>query len=138
MSRIRSRNTKLDLAMANILRDGAIGYEAYPRIEGNPDFLVGQRLVVFCDSSFWHGRDWRALRKQLMKGSHASYWTTHILKNRWRDRQVSRKLAKLGYVVVRFWDSEVFKDPERCLARVRQALLEANHEHKQNVGGTKC
>jgi DNA mismatch endonuclease (patch repair protein) len=107
--------------MSDILAKGGFSYEMYPRIPGNPDFLVGGKVIVFCDGSFWHGRNWAKLRKRLEKGNNPAYWVKHILKNRRRDREVSRKFSKLGYPVVRLWDEEVFKNPELCLDRIRLA-----------------
>jgi len=122
MSRIRSRHTKLDLAMESILREARIPFVMYPKIPGNPDFLVGKRAAVFCDSSFWHGRRWERLRAQLKRGSNSSYWVTHIARNRTRDRRVNSRLRKLGYSVLRFWDDQVLKRPQECVNRIRAAL----------------
>ena len=41
MSRIRSKNTLLDLAMKTVLRNAGIKFKMYPNITGNPDFLIG-------------------------------------------------------------------------------------------------
>ena|SRR2546427_3219133 len=121
MARIRGKNTKLDLAMSDILTKGGFRYEMYPKMWGNPDFLVDGKVIVLCDGSFWHGRNWPKLRGQLMKGNNPAYWVNHILKNRKRDREVSRELSKLGYAVVRLWDDDVFKNPEFCIGRIRKA-----------------
>jgi DNA mismatch endonuclease (patch repair protein) len=122
MSRIRSKNTLLDLAMKTVLRNAGIKFKMYPNITGNPDFLIGKRLVVFCDSAFWHGRNWNKLRARLERGSNASYWVTHILENRRRDRWVNTELKRLGYVVLRFWDEEVYNRPGTCLKTIIRAM----------------
>ena len=129
MSRIRSRNTKLDLAMRRILRKADINFKAYPKIYGSPDFLVGQKIVVFCDSSFWHGRNWPKLRRQLLRGSNWRYWVAHIAKNRARDREVNLRLRKEGYSVLRFWDSAIFREPEKCTGRLERAIAAARPSH---------
>ena len=121
MSHIRSKNSTLDSTMAAILSKSRLTYEVYPRLEGNPDFLVGNNVLVFCDSSFWHGRNWARLRERLRRGNNPTYWTNHILKNRRRDRRVTRKLSSLGYAVVRLWDKDVFKNPKLCLDKIRLA-----------------
>jgi len=121
MSRIRSKNTRLDIAMKRILQKAGITFRMYPKMVGNPDFLVEDRITLFCDSSFWHGRNWKKLRAQLEKGSNASYWVTHIAKNRSRDRQVNANLRRRGYRVLRFWDFEVFSKPEQCSKTIKTA-----------------
>ncbi len=119
MSKIRSKNTGLDLAMMRLLRTGRVRYRSYPKIFGTPDFLVYEKVAVFCDSSFWHGRHWEKLRSQLQRGSNASYWVRHIDGNRRRDRLVTRRLRKSGYRVARFWDSEILDRPQECLRKLR-------------------
>ena len=123
MSKIRSKNTGLDRTMARLLRSGGLSFQSYPKIEGNPDFLVGTNVALFCDSSFWHGRDWPILRRQLANGNNPDYWVAHIKKNRERDRRVTRTLGRMGYRVLRLWDEEIFKAPDDCLRRVRRSLV---------------
>ena len=122
MSRIRSKNTSLDLAMKSILRTAGIAFEMYPRNIGHSDFLIDSHIAVFCDSSFWHGRNWRNLRSRLMEGSNPSYWVKHILANRRRDREVTERLTRNGYIVMRFWDEQVFGNPSWCLNQIREKI----------------
>jgi DNA mismatch endonuclease (patch repair protein) len=122
MSKIRGKNTKLDLAMKSLLRTARIEFVMYPRIFGNPDFLVGDRLAIFCDSSFWHGRNWTRLRAQLRNGSNPKYWIGHIASNRRRDRFVNASLKKEGYVVLRFWDEKIYKRGTECVVRIKTLM----------------
>ncbi len=121
MSKIRSKGTKLDITMMNMLSEANLPYELYPQLCGSPDFLVGH-IVIFCDSSFWHGKNWNKLKKKLAKGNNPSYWVSHIAKNRRRDRVVSGLLKTEGYGVLRFWDDEIYKHQERCVAAIKKEL----------------
>jgi len=120
MSRIRGQNSSLDLAMKRILASEGIEFEMYPDIRGHPDFAVGN-VLIFCDSSFWHGRHWKRLRGKLEGGSNAPYWVAHIAKNRQRDRRTTLSLKREGYVVLRFWDDDIFKRPSCCSRSVKTA-----------------
>ena len=42
-----------------------IYYRSHPRTFGAPDLIVEDRLFLFGDGSFWHGLDWKKLKKQL-------------------------------------------------------------------------
>jgi DNA mismatch endonuclease (patch repair protein) len=126
MSRIRSKNTKLDLAMKGALDDAGIGYVMYPDVLGKPDFLAGDRIALFCDSAFWHGRNWVSLKRRLEAGSNANYWVKHISNNRRRDRNINLRLSSLGYRVLRFWDEDVFKRPEACVKVIVGVLAESH------------
>lgn len=123
MSRIRSKNSTLDLAMEALMRDAGLSFKMYPKVFGNPDFLVAGKLAIFCDSEFWHGRNWRVLRLRLKEGSNAKYWIEHIRSNRTRDRRVNARLKSLGYRVLRFWSNQVFKHPHDCVADIQSSLL---------------
>lgn len=122
MSKIKSRGTGPEKSMAKILRRGGVRYRSQPKIRGSPDFIVEGRLLLFCDGSFWHGRNWPALRKKLARADNAEYWVKHIGDNRRRDRRVVRALRKEGYSVLRLWDDDIEKRPERCERRIRIAL----------------
>jgi DNA mismatch endonuclease (patch repair protein) len=122
MAKIKSKNTSLDLAMKSLLRKARLRFEMYPRILGTPDFLVEDVVAVFCDSSFWHGRNWTKLRSRLLAGNNPTYWVQHILSNKRRDKRISRGLVRSGYAVVRLWDTEVFRNPANCLDKIRESL----------------
>lgn len=122
MSKIKSKRTKLDLRMEEILIEYGLDYEMYPDIYGHPDFLVRSNVLVFCDSSFWHGRNWTMLKKKLKKGNNPDYWIDHIQKNRKRDELVTKRLTRDGYVVLRLWDDEVFKQSDLCVRKIIRLL----------------
>jgi DNA mismatch endonuclease (patch repair protein) len=96
------------------LEEKHIDFQYQPKMFGNPDFFIPPKVVVFCDSSFWHGRNWRILQKRLPKG----YWYDHIRKNRIRDRRVVTELKSQGYIVLRFWDEKINNDINRCVKRI--------------------
>ena len=118
MSKIRSSGTKIELAMKAALEEAGVEFEYQPKVFGKPDFLVPPNVVVFCDSSFWHGRDWKKLEKQLSK----QYWRDHIRRNRERDKIVNKKLKQEGYTVLRFWDDQIKKEIGKCVEEIRRAI----------------
>src|SRR4051812_41709016 len=74
-------------------------------LPGKPDIVFpSARLAVFCDGDFWHGRDWRRLRRKLKRGSNHDYWVAKISSNKKRDRQHTRKLQRDGWNVLRLWE----------------------------------
>lgn len=119
MAKIRSKGSKIEVKMKEALDENKISYEYQPKLFGKPDFLVKPKIVIFCDSSFWHGRNWKKLKTQLKEG----YWQQHILKNRQRDVMVNRTLRKRGYTVLRFWDVEIQKDIDGCMRRIREVTF---------------
>ena len=116
MSKIRSRGTKIELKVQDGLATNQIENYFQPKLFGKPDFLVPPNILVFCDSSFWHGRDWKKLSLKLKEG----YWREHIRKNRVRDRKVNAELKKQGYIVLRFWDKDIEKNITKCITRIER------------------
>ena len=120
MSRIRSKNTKIDLAMKKMLSDMGIKYKMYPKMYGNPDFVLPKkRIIIFCDGDFWHGYKYGERKKPSKK-----FWRDKIEGNMMRDRQVSRKLGRNGWPVLRFWEHDIEKNPEKCRRRIKRKIEE--------------
>ena len=107
------------------------------RLPGTPDIIFPSALVaVFCDGSFWHGRNWQERKVKLTRGANADYWVAKISRNRQRDRTINRQLRALGWHVTRVWDSDVCRDPgkvarsiARCVA-LRQPYSPASGRSK--------
>ena len=117
MSRIRSKGTKIELRMKALLEQDGIGYVMHPKLFGNPDFLVGKRVLLFCDGDFWHGYDYRNGRIPRQK-----FWREKIERNMERDRRVSRKLRRSGWSVIRLWEHDINKRPESCMSKMLRFL----------------
>jgi len=118
MSRIRSTGTRIELLMKEGLESRGIGFRYQPKLFGKPDFLVDPKVAIFCDSSFWHGRNWSKLKKKLS----SAYWYDHIKKNRKRDAEVTKRLSREGYVVLRFWDKELEGSLGDCIREIEEAV----------------
>ena len=128
MRRIRSKNTGLEVEAREMLKKNGIRYRPHPKLYGSPDFILEGRLLLFCDGSFWHGRNWKKLKERLASGNNPDYWVNHIESNRKRDRGVNRVLKERGYTVLRLWDTDIRKRQEWCVGKIREAL---GHEARQ-------
>jgi DNA mismatch endonuclease (patch repair protein) len=122
MAAIRSRTNRTTEVRfrAFLMRTGFQGWTVQPRVGmGNPDFLFpGRRVVVFVDGCFWHG----CPRCGHVPSTNSAYWTAKIARNQMRDRSMSRVWRSAGYTVVRVWECELRRSPERCLDRLRRHL----------------
>ena len=122
MRSIKGKGTKPELDTAKMLRRAKIKYRSHPKMYGSPDFIVEGRLLLFCDGSFWHGRNWKVLKARLEVGNDPGYWVRHIESNRKRDRKVNRVLRTQGLPVLRLWDTDIWKRPEWCVGKIKKAL----------------
>ena len=80
--------------------------------------------MIFCDSEFFHGKDWDKLKLQLQRGSNPDYWIKKIERNRQRDRENEKKLMFLGWNVVRFWGKDIAKDVDECVRVVEEMIFD--------------
>ena len=119
MSRIRSRDTKIEKKMAHLLRKNRLHYRRFPKLFGSPDFIVEKKILVFCDGDFWHGFRYSKKKKPPKK-----FWREKIERNMERDRKVSRKLRADGWSVVRLWEHSIEKNPRSCLRRIKTILCD--------------
>ena len=120
MSRIRGRNTKIDLKMNELLKQIGTKYEMYPKMFGNPDFVMKERkIAIFCDGDFWHGYNYRKKGMPRQK-----FWREKIEKNMRRDLRVSKTLRKDGWSVLRFWEHDIEKRNEACIKRILKKMSE--------------
>jgi DNA mismatch endonuclease (patch repair protein) len=120
MSRIRSKDTKPELALRQALwAAGVRGWRVHPRsLPGKPDLaFTRRRLAVFVDGCFWHGHP-----DFFTPGKSGAYWDAKIARTQERDRAANEALADVGWVVIRLWDFEVERDLTGCVEKVEAAL----------------
>src|SRR5687768_13047743 len=84
----RARDTSPELLLRKGLWKRGYRYRLHDQgLPGKPDLVFPrQKVVVFCDGDFWHGRSWVDRRKRLEKGSNPRYWVAKIESNRQRDK----------------------------------------------------
>lgn len=119
MARIRSRDTKPELAVAAILDSMGVQYERHARdLPGRPDFILRQsRVALLVDGDFWHGWRFAHWRTKL-----SDKWERKIAGNIRRDARNRQSLRQQGWTVVRLWEHQVTSSPSRCRRRIRTAL----------------
>jgi len=104
-------NTRCELALRRELWRRGLRYRIhYDALPGRPDIVFPkQHLAIFCDCDFWHGRDLEARVARLAQGHNASYWVAKVRRNVERDHRQTRTLQGLGWVVLRFWETDVLQ-----------------------------
>ncbi len=94
-------------------------------LPGKPDVVFSRaRVTVFCDGDFWHGRDWGVLKKKLLRRANAGYWTAKIATNMDRDSRHTHELQKLGWEVIRVWETDINSDPACVAEKIQRVVAE--------------
>lgn len=126
MSGIHSKDTDIEVVLRKALWHKGYRYRKnVTSLIGKPDIVFTKhKLAIFCDSEFWHGKDWDILRKRLESGKNPDYWIKKIERNRQRDITVNTTLESMGWTVLRFWGKEIISQTEKCVEEVEETILE--------------
>lgn len=122
MKRVKSKDTSIEVVLRKALWEKGFRYRKnVASLPGKPDIVIPKyKIVIFCDSEFFHGKDWYKLKEQLQKGNNADYWIAKIERNRQRDVDNDKKLMFLGWNVVHFWGKDIAKNTEECVKVVEE------------------
>lgn len=121
MSKIRSKDTKFEKDFVATLRKliRKKFRTNVASIKGKPDIVFPrEKVCIFLDSNFWHGwyyPRWRHLLKN-------NFWRKKIENNRKRDRKTAVYLRKNGWVVLRFWEHALKKNPKKAVGKITKIL----------------
>lgn len=126
MRRIHAKDTDIEIILRKALWNRGFRYRKnYDKIPGKPDItLTKYKIAIFCDSEFFHGKDWDKLKKQLQNSNNGQFWIEKIAKNRKRDDAVNKELIFWGWKVLRFWGKDIKKHTDECVKAVEEAVLE--------------
>ena len=134
MKNIRSKNTKIERILRKALWEQGIKYRKnYSKLPGKPDIVLTKyKIAIFCDSEFFHGKNWEAQKLRLAKGNHGEFWINKISKNIIHDEEINKKLWLMGWTVIRFWGEEIKKNTDECIKTIEEAIFEKQLDLKDD------
>ena len=126
MSNIKNKDTKIEIMLRRALWSKGYRYRKnFKELPGKPDIVLTKyKIAIFCDSEFFHGKDWEVLKPQLEKGKNADFWINKISKNMQRDEDVNKQLSYMGWTVIRFWGKEITKNIEECVKVIEEVIFD--------------
>lgn len=134
MRSIHSKDTSIEICLRKALwRKGYRYRKNFKGIPGSPDIAITKyRIAIFCDSEFFHGKDWEVLKARLCKSDRGEYWIKKISSNMDRDRRVDLELTRMGWQVIRFWGKEIKTNPDICVSIIEDAIIESIVDNSEN------
>jgi DNA mismatch endonuclease (patch repair protein) len=123
MRRIKSsKNTSTELKLISIFKENRIkGWRRGCKVEGKPDFAFERdKIVVFTDGCFWHGHKCRNTTPK----DNGDYWTAKIIRNKKRDKDITKRLKQSGWQVLRVWECELKKKNSAKLLKKLKQIIE--------------
>lgn len=140
MKAVKASGSKIEVALAKALFARGYRYRKNDKtVFGKPDLTFKkQKIAIFVDSEFWHGKDWH-----IHKSDHKSnqeFWYKKIERNIERDKEVNIELTKQGWKVLRFWGNDIKKNLLFCILEIEEAINNSkmNFTEKislENIGG---
>ena len=126
MSSIHSKNTNIEIKLRKALWQKGYRYRKNVKtLPGKPDIVFRKfKLAIFCDSEFWHGKEWEILKPKLLKGRNPDFWVNKIERNRNRDIQNNKVLREMGWTVLRFWSNDILKNTDKCIEEIERTMLD--------------
>lgn len=123
---IKSCDTEIELKLRKTLWHHGYRYRKnYKLLPGKPDIAITKyKLAIFCDSEFFHGKDWDELQKRLRRSNNSEYWINKISTNIERDIRVERELNTLGWKVVRFWGKDIKNNIDECIKVIDEMVFD--------------
>ena len=128
MRAVRRRHTAVEKKLAAALRRRGFRFSTHKSLCGcTPDIIFNlERLVVFVDGDFWHGRilveiGQRALVRSFRVPAR-KFWVAKIIRNVQRDARQVRVLRRNGWAVMRLWEKDVLRDVPSAIAAISRRL----------------
>lgn len=124
MQRIRSKDTSIELKLRKELWNRGYRYRKNVKnLPGKPDIALTQyKIAIFCDSEFFHGKDWEVLKPRLENSNNSEYWIKKISRNMERDDEINKQLLFMGWKVIRFWGKDIIKDVDTCIQVIEESI----------------
>ena len=123
MSQIRAKDTRAEVLLRRALWKKGLRYRKnYAALPGKPDIaLTRQKIAIFVDGDFWHARGHQDCPGEQV-ASNKEYWQKKLARNVERDRDVTDALTEEGWLVLRFWETDIKKDLAGCLKQIEEYL----------------
>lgn len=125
----RGASTKRDTKCEIVLRRAVFARGLRYRVDvkglpGRPDLVFSRaKVVVFCDGDFWHGKNLTERIAKLKDGHNAPYWVAKITRNVARDREQKASLEAEGWLVLRFWESDILSATAKIADEIKTAVM---------------
>lgn len=107
MSRIRSRNTKPEIAVRKYIHSKGFRFRLNVKnLPGKPDIVLPKyRTVIFIHGCFWHGHE--GCKYYVVPKSRTEWWLNKIHGNKANDDKAVNKLNDEKWKVIILWECEL-------------------------------
>ena len=87
--------------------------------------LTKYHIAIFVDGDFWHARNHENNPGEQIK-SNRDYWIPKLKNNVERAKEVNNELSEQGWLVLRFWESDIKKNVTQIVEKIIKSLPPQN------------
>ena len=138
MQAIGSKDTKPEMILRRGLGKRGFRYRLnHKGLPGHPDIVLRKyRTCIFVNGCFWHGHnvalpqvnsDEIIVNSECCKipKTNREFWVAKIRRNKERDKEEQRKLAKMGWHCITVWECEL--TPKKREETIESIAFTLNH-----------
>ena len=105
MASIRGKNTKPEIIVRKGLWKRGFRYRLnHKGLPGHPDLVLRKyRTCIFVNGCFWHGHEGCSK----IPSTNREFWEAKIRRNKERDIETQKELAKMGWHCITVWECEL-------------------------------
>jgi DNA mismatch endonuclease, patch repair protein len=110
MSRIRSKDTKPEIAVRSMLHRSGYRFRLHVKnLPGKPDIVLPKyNTVIFVNGCFWHRH--QGCKYSYNPKTHVQFWRKKFKDNVVRQKAIIKKLNNLGWKVKIVWECETSRE----------------------------
>ena len=129
MSKIKGKNTKIELIVSSFLHKNNIRFRKNnAKILGRPDISIKKyKIAIFINGCFWHGHD--ICKAYRTPKSNTGYWFEKIESNKRRDKNINEQLAKDGWNIFTAWECDIKRNKLETLNEILKFVLRIKDTH---------
>lgn len=122
MSQIKGKNTKPEMIVRKFLFSKGFRFRLHDKkLPGRPDLVLPKyKTVIFINGCFWHGH--KGCRYFVVPKTRTQWWLDKICRNQANETKNFSFLKKSGWKVIRIWECDLKKKPDKILASLLQKL----------------
>lgn len=115
MRAIKGKDTKIEVKLRKALWHKGIRYRKNFKVcSCRPDIVITKyKIAIFCDGDFWHGK-----KSKYTVKTNSDFWNEKIKRNKERDLENTIELRDNGWIVLRFWESDIRGDLDKCVREI--------------------
>ncbi|MGO7417126.1 very short patch repair endonuclease [Rhizobium ruizarguesonis] len=123
MARVRSKNTKPEMAVRRMLHALGFRYRLHLRdLPGTPDIVLTRwKAVIQVNGCFFHGHKCPAAG---LPATNRDFWRAKILRNQARDLETTQSLIDRGWRVMTVWECALKGSKKLSVETLEQTMAE--------------